>query len=99
ITTHIKDETLVLEKTKRMKGKDTVKVFISLKQLDALQVGSKASAETMGAITGAHLELQFNDDSIGKLELSYTSVTCKAASGASVKIKGNSAEIDFSNKQ
>ncbi len=97
IKTEVINEKLVIEKTERIKKNDSITVFVQNSILDSLIVSSGANFETIENVSGAGLKIEFNDDSIGNLELSYTSVKCKASSDAKVNLKGNSKEIEFSN--
>ncbi|WP_103070278.1 GIN domain-containing protein [Aquimarina sediminis] len=97
IKTEVKNKKLIISKTEKKKEKDTVRVFISNDKLDSLKVSSRGYFETVTIVSGKDLELEFSNNSKGRLELSYESVTCVAVSGAKVKLTGDSKKIDFSN--
>ncbi|WP_299536187.1 DUF2807 domain-containing protein [Ulvibacterium sp.] len=96
VQTEIIGETLIIEKTKEMRGKDSVRVFISNAHLDSLKVGPGASFTTLGAVSGEDLKLIFRGESEGDMELNYELVQCSFSSDAEVGITGNSKEIKFS---
>lgn len=97
IKTKVNEETLVIEKMKSMNMDDTIKVFISNHHLDTLKVRSSAHFKTIGKLIGKELILEFNGESTGELEVTYELVICKTTSDATVKLTGNSKEINFSN--
>ncbi len=97
IKTIVKDDELIIEKTKEIRKRDSVKIYISSKNLYELNVSSGTSFETMNKISGKDLKIEFSNDSKGALELSYESVMCHSTSGSKVKIKGDSKQVDFSN--
>ncbi|MEL6916577.1 MAG: DUF2807 domain-containing protein [Bacteroidota bacterium] len=97
IKTQVQDDELIIEKTKHTQNKDSVIVFISMETLNQVNVNSGGGLETVGRVNGSHLELNFEEESKGNLELSYASIKCNLASGSKVKISGNSNEIDISN--
>lgn len=96
IKTETVEETLIIEKTKQMRGKDSVKVFVSNTQLDSLNVSSGASFNTLGMVSGNDLKLVFRGTSKGNLELNYESVQCTFSTNSEVSITGNSKKINFS---
>ncbi len=97
IKTEVTNEELVIEKTKRIKVKDSVIVFISSPELNELNMSSTAYFETKGIVSGKDLKLTLSGESIVVLELSYESVQCKASDKSKVKLKGNTDKMDFSN--
>ncbi len=98
IKTEVRGDTLIINKTKEIREKDSVKIVVSNPNLDEVNISSGTSFETIGRISGKNLNLVFSDESTGNLDLSYESVTCNAISGSKVKIKGDSHKIDFSNE-
>ncbi|WP_425237492.1 GIN domain-containing protein [Ulvibacterium sp.] len=96
IKTETVEETLILEKTKQMRGKDSVKVFVSNARLNSLNVSSGASFVTLGMVSGNDLKLVFRGESEGNLELNYESVQCTFSSDSEVSLTGNSKKINFS---
>jgi len=95
IKTIVNQETLMIEKTRSMNMNDTIKVFISNHHLDTVKIGSSAYFKTVGLVTGKELILEFRDESTGDLEVTYEMITCKTRSDATIKLTGNSKEINF----
>ncbi|WP_422079666.1 GIN domain-containing protein [Ulvibacterium sp.] len=96
VRTEIIEETLIIEKAKKMRGKDSVKVFVSNAQLDSLRVSSGSSFTTLGMVSGGDLKLVFRGESEGDLELNYESVQCSFSSDSEVNLTGDSKKIKFS---
>ncbi len=94
ITTKVVDETLVIEKTKRMREKDSVSVFISNPKLDSLNVNS-ASFYTKGLVMGNVLKMVFSDGADGNLELTYELLECSFSESSNVSLTGNSKKMNF----
>ena len=97
ISTAVKNGELFIKRNKKTNNSSLVKVFVHNKQLEALKARSGAYFETKGTITGDALTLEFSSDTKANLDLSYTSVVCKAASGSEIKFKGNTSNIEFTN--
>lgn len=95
IKTEVHDGKLVIEKVERIKQKDTIKVFISGNKLDEISVGTGVYFETIEKVSGKDLKLEFSSDSTGNLELYYESVQCKTAPGCTVKLTGDTEEVNF----
>jgi len=97
VRTEIENGELLIRQNKKTTNRDTIKVFVSNKELDAVNASSGAYFETLGEVEGNNLVLEFSSDTRGNLELSYASVICKAASGSQVKFRGNTSNIEFTN--
>ena len=97
IETDVKHGVLLIKKNEKTNNADTVKVFVSSNQLRSVKASSGAYFETIGKVTGDELTLEFSSDTKANLNLSYTSVKCKAASGSQIKFKGNTSNIEFTN--
>lgn len=89
--------TLTITGNVRIRRKDSIKIFLSNPFLDTLKVGTQTHFETIGAISGKELTMEFMGSSTGTLQLSYSRVKCIGSSNSKVKITGDSKEIDFSN--
>ncbi|WP_109301256.1 GIN domain-containing protein [Aquimarina sp. AU474] len=97
IDVQVLDNELTIKKTKRTSSEDSIVILITNNQLDQLVTNTGVSFETKGKVHGKNLQLEFGSNCTGRLELSYSSVMCKTAKNATIKITGNSNEIDFSN--
>ena len=97
IETDVINGELHINKDEKSKNNGTVKVFVSSNHISSVKVSSGAYFETIGKVTGNNLTLEFSSDTKAKLELSYTTVKCKAASGSQIKFKGNTSNIEFTN--
>ncbi|MEK6152413.1 DUF2807 domain-containing protein [Flavobacteriaceae bacterium 3-367] len=89
--------TLNITGTQRIRKVDSIKIFLSNPFLDTLKVGTQSHFETNGVVWGKEVVLEFEGNSTGVLQLSYTRVKCIGSSDSKVKITGDSKEIDFSN--
>lgn len=97
IKTDVKNGALFIKRNEKTNDPSIVKVFVYNHQLNAVKASSGAYFETIGNVTGDNLILEFSSDTRANLELSYTSVKCKAASGSQIKFKGNTSNIEFTN--
>ncbi len=97
ITTEVNNTTLTIQKTDRVTKNDSVVVEIAHPYLDGITADTGASVESIGVISGKNLKLNFQANTIGRLQLSYDDVQCKLSSEADVKITGDSRNINFSN--
>ncbi|GAA4270956.1 DUF2807 domain-containing protein [Aquimarina gracilis] len=97
VKTEVHGDTLIIDNTKEVRKRDSIKIFVSNPKLVEIIMSSGTIFETIGQVSGKDLNLQFSNESKGDLELSYQSVVCNAISGSKIKIKGNSDNIDFSN--
>ncbi len=97
ISTNTKGGELFILRNEKVTNSGSIRVFISNKELTALKANSGAYFETVGGVFGEHLDLEFSSDTKAQLDLSYSSVKCKAASGSEIKFKGNTSNIEFTN--
>lgn len=97
IRTQVVNQVLVVERTNSKEVRDSVRVYISNDILRSLKLRSGAVFHTLKEVSGDQLDLDFSSDSKANIEITYSQVHCKAASGSIVNITGNSNQIDFSN--
>lgn len=91
--TKVNESRLDIELGVGLKKKDSVLIHITNPSLNGILLHTNASFETLEMISGSNLELDFKDESSGKLELNYTHVTYRNTTTGSVDLKGEIANI------
>ena len=96
ITTHVRNNKLLIAKNVRIYGKDTVTIEISNPNLKELSLKEGAFLKGMNIISGDSLVVTVQGKSILNLQLAYQVVQCKKDKVSMVQLQGATTKINFS---
>ena len=99
IKTSVKNDTLSIETSNDIRKRDSVKVHVTLKTLEHLQLGSHSVVESKDTIVGNELNLQLKGHSAAQLLLKYERMNYGNTSDGLVDISGDIKNIKIVNVQ
>ncbi|WP_435622729.1 GIN domain-containing protein [Flagellimonas sp.] len=99
VKTYVANDTLSIETPNDIRKRDSVKVHITLKTLEHLQLGSYSIIESKDTIAGNELNLQLKGHSAAQLLLKYEHMNYSNTSDGLVDIAGDIKNIKIVNVQ